>query len=245
MTHSSDDKPSDPRILEPPDPALSPSTTGPLETFNPDPAPATPIEKCLTIQGTQICIRTFCTADEINGFTFDPQFGMHAQYKSIYTKKETLQANAVEKNANVTLALDDKNIIGFGVLNHPEAGERWLELGDGLMMEVKAIEVCRRYRSLGLAAQILEMLVTPPQIRDKIIYMVGYSWTWDLDGTGHSALAYRNMLIRLFEPFEFQEMQTNEPNICLKPENLFMARVGQGVSEENRKKFKWLRFGIT
>ena len=52
------------------------------------------------------------------------------------------------------------------------------------------------------------------------------------------------MLIRLFTDFNFQELETNEPNICLKPENLFMGRVGAAVSEEIQKNFKWLRFGV-
>jgi len=201
--------------------------------------------KCQTINDTNFCIHTQCKPEEIKNYSFDPQFGMHAQYKSLYTKRETLEANASEKAANVTVAIIENNIIGFGVLNYPEAGERWLDLGEGLMMEVKAIEVCRRYRSLGVASQILEMLVMPPRARDLILYMVGYSWTWDLDGTGHSALDYRNMLIRLFEPFGFQEMQTNEPNICLKPENLFMARIGAEVSPDLQQQFKWLRFGVS
>lgn len=192
-----------------------------------------------------IRIRSFCTPEAIRRYSFDGQFGMHAQYKSLYTKKESLENNTSQVNANVTLALDGENIIGFGVLNHPDEGERWQEMGPGLMMEVKAIEISRRFRSCGLASKILELLMHPAVVEEMIVYMVGYSWTWDLDGTGLSAQAYRNMLIRLFEPFGFQEMQTNEPNICLKPENLFMARVGQGVSEENKKKFKWLRFGIT
>ena len=113
------------------------------------------------------------------------------------------------------------------------------------MMEVKAIEVCRRYRSYGIASRILTSMMHAPNVENLIIYMVGYSWTWDLDGTGKSALDYRRMLIRLFEPFGFQELQTNEPNICLKAENIFMARVGERVSAENQKKFKWLRFGVT
>ena len=217
-----DPKHSNPRILDPSNPS-----------------------KSLTANDTEINIHTKCTPEDIKNYTFDSQFGMHAQYKSLYTKRETLEANALEKNANVTLALEDNNIIGFGVLNFPEEGERWLELGDGLMMEVKAIEVCRRYRSLGVASQILEKLVMPELTCDLIIYMVGYSWTWDLDGTGHSALDYRNMLIRLFEPFGFQEMQTNEPNICLKPENLFMARIGTEVSADLQQQFKWLRFGVS
>jgi acetoin utilization protein AcuA len=192
-----------------------------------------------------IHIHPFCKPEEIRRYTFDSQFGMHAQYKSLYTKIESLEDNTSQTHANVTLALADKNIIGFGVLNHPDEGDRWQEMGFGLMMEVKAIEVSRRFRSSGIAGKILAQLMRSPVVEECIVYMVGYSWTWDLDGTGKSALAYRKMLIRLFEPFGLQELQTNEPNICLKPENLFMARIGQRVSLENQKKFKWLRFGVT
>jgi acetoin utilization protein AcuA len=52
------------------------------------------------------------------------------------------------------------------------------------------------------------------------------------------------MLIKLFEPFGFLEYQTNEPNLCLKSENIFMGRIGDRVSKEIQNKFKWLRFGI-
>lgn len=215
MTNSSDDKPLTPRTLDPSNPAPN------------------------------ISIHSFCKPEEIQHYTFDRQFGMHAQYKSLYTKKESLEINSSQENANVTLALEGENIVGFGVLNHPDEGDRWHEMKPGLMMEVKAIEICRRYRSHRIASKILGSLVRSPIVEDLIIYMVGYSWTWDLDGTGKSALDYRKMLIRLFEPFGLQELQTNEPNICLKPENLFMARVGECVSAENQKKFKWLRFGVT
>jgi acetoin utilization protein AcuA len=53
------------------------------------------------------------------------------------------------------------------------------------------------------------------------------------------------MMARLFEPFGFEEYQTNEPNICLKPENIFMARIGENVSKELQNQFKWLRFGMS
>jgi acetoin utilization protein AcuA len=41
------------------------------------------------------------------------------------------------------------------------------------------------------------------------------------------------------------EYQTNEPNICLKPENVFMGRVGKNVAAEVQNDFKWLRFGMS
>jgi acetoin utilization protein AcuA len=193
----------------------------------------------------EVYLRSFCQAEEIREYAFDKQFGTHAQYRSIYTKKETLVENAPQEGANVTLAIVDNTIVGFGVLNHPEPDDRWNALGNGIMMEVKVIEVARTWRSSGIAQGILGMLTADPTVEAMIVYMVGYSWTWDLDGTQKTAQQYRNMMIRLFEPFGFQELQTNEPNICLKPENLFMGRIGKNVSKEIRTQFKWLRFGVS
>jgi acetoin utilization protein AcuA len=89
------------------------------------------------------------------------------------------------------------------------------------------------------------MMVVHPQIEEKIVYMVGYSWTWDLNGTGKTAQQYRQMLINLFKPQGFKEYQTNEPNICLKSENLFMCRVGNNIRQVILDRFKWLRFGLS
>lgn len=198
-----------------------------------------------TPNGT-IRFRSFCAADEIRRYTFSPQFGAHATYRSLYTKRESLEKNAENPDTNVSLALsEDDLIVGFGVLAYPGSGDRWADLQPQAMMEVKAIEVCRAWRSHGIGKGILEMLMCHPLKEDKIIYMVGYSWTWDLDGKKKTAQKYRQMLIRLFEPFGFLEYQTNEPNICLKPENLFMGRVGSRVAPETEKGFKWLRFGMT
>jgi hypothetical protein len=58
-------------------------------------------------------------------------------------------------------------------------------------------------------------------------------------------IRYRRILIKLFEPHGFQEYRTNEPNVCLKPENLFMCRIGKKISKKILDRFKWLRFGFT
>lgn len=192
-----------------------------------------------------VTIRSFCSSEEIRQTMFNPQFSSHAQYRSLYTRRQSLEDNADQPDTNVTLAVADGNlIVGFGVLAYPEAGERWAELEPQVMMEVKAIETCRVWRSQGLAKGILSMLLHHSFVEDKIVYMVGYSWTWDLDGSKKTAQQYRRMLIRLFEPFGFVEYQTNEPNICLKPENVFMGRVGKNVSSAVQNDFKWLRFGM-
>ncbi len=193
-----------------------------------------------------LAIRSFCTPAEIQTYRFDEQFGTHAQYKSIYTKRETLEKHAAKPDANVVLALTDSNtIVGFGVFSHPEPDERWTELGPGVMMEVKAVEVSRKFRSYKIAGDLMNLMLAHSKVEEMIAYMVGYSWTWDLDGSGLTAQQYRNMLIRLFSPHGFIELQTNEPNICLKPENLFMGRIGENISDEVRQAFKWLRFGVS
>ena len=194
----------------------------------------------------EVRIVAHCTPGQIRVCTFSPHFGTYAQYKSLYTRRESLEEQAAQPDANVVLALArDSHIIGFGVLARPEPDERWAELGPGVMMEVKVIEVSRNWRSRSIASHILEKMHADSAIEDMIAYMVGYSWTWDLEGAGVTAQQYRGMLIRLFEPFDYKEYQTNEPNICLRPENLFMARIGSSISAEMRTRFKWLCFGMS
>ena len=203
-------------------------------------------EILLTTPRGDVRIRPFCSPEEIRKCTFDRQFTFHGQYKSLYTSREPLEKSAEQPDANVVLALAEKNhIIGYAVLAYPDPGERWAELGPGIMMEVAAIEVCRSWRSFKIAPGLLKMVVGHPQVEEQIVYMVGYSWTWDLNGTGKKAQQYRQMLINLFKPHRFQEYQTNEPNVCLKPENLFMCRVGNNVRQVIRDRFKWLRFGLS
>jgi len=197
-----------------------------------------------TPQG-DVRIRPFCTPGEIRALSFDPQFGTHAHYRSLYTKKESLEEKAAQADANVVLAVDETDrIVGFSVLAYPEAQERWAQLQPNVMMEVTAIEVSRSWRRLNIAHRLLGTMLLHPEIEKKIVYMVGYAWTWDLDGEKRSAVQYRQMLIRLFEPFGFIEYETNDPNVCLKPENVFMARIGAEVTKNLQEAFKWLRFGI-
>ncbi len=194
----------------------------------------------------ELRIRSFCRPEEIRNLRFDRQFGTHAHYRSLYTKRESLEQKAEQPDTSVVLAIaDSAHIVGFGVLAYPDPEERWAGLQPLVMMEVNAIEVSRQWRSRKIAKGIIQMMMVHPLIEEKIAYFVGYSWTWDLDGNRMSAPQYRQMMAQLFEPFGFQDYQTNEPNICLRPENIFMARIGENVSRDVQNQFKWLRFGMT
>jgi acetoin utilization protein AcuA len=193
----------------------------------------------------EITLKSFCTPEDIRACTFDRQFVKYARYKSLYTKKESLEREAAEKDANVVLALaPETHIIGFGVLTYPHPDERWHKVGPEVMMEIAALEVCRSWRGVKLAKTMAGMLLTHPQVENKIVYFVGYAWTWDLEGTRLSAQEYRTIIIKVFEPYNFRIYQTNEPNICLKTENIFMCRIGKNISPEIEKRFKWVRFNI-
>jgi acetoin utilization protein AcuA len=194
----------------------------------------------------EIRIHSFCRPEQILQYTFDRYFGISDDFKSLFTQRESLAKSAAVESSNVVLALaDPRDIIGYGLLAYPDAGERWAELGTEIMMELKAIEVGRPWRSTGIAPEIVKMMLAYPGIEEKIIYLVGYSWTWDLKGKNLTGQEYRRMLIKLFEPFGFKEFETNEPNICLRPENILMCRVGQNVSQKIKDRFKWLRFGLS
>jgi hypothetical protein len=120
----------------------------------------------------EVRIRSFCRAAEIRKYTFDRQFAFHDHYRSLYTTRELLEKTAEQPDANIVLALAVLNhIIGYAVLAYPALGERWAELGPGIMMEVTAIEVCRSWQSFKIASTSLKMLVAYPQVEDKIVYL--------------------------------------------------------------------------
>jgi acetoin utilization protein AcuA len=203
-------------------------------------------EAILPTPGGEVRIRSFCTPQQIKQYTFDSHFGISDEYKPLFTGRESLAKRAAREGVNLVLALAiSKDIIGYGLLAYPDAGERWAELGAEIMMEIKGIEVCRPWRSAGIAPGIVKMMLAYPRIEEKIIYLVGYSWTWDLKGKKLTGREYRQMLIKLFEPFGFKEYETNEPNVCLRAENILMCRVGQNVTQKIKDRFKWLRFGLS
>ncbi len=193
----------------------------------------------------KLSMYTFASPDEIGRFGFDRQFSEHRGFRSLYTRGESLIRRAAEEDANVVLAVTDKeNIIGFGVLACPEPDQRWARLEPGVMMEVKAIEVTRDWRRMGVGSLLVKGMLSHPRVEEKIIYFVGFTWTWDLEWTRMTASKYRKMMIRLFQPFQFNECKTNEPNICLDADNLFMCRTGKNISDRLLDDFKWLSFGV-
>lgn len=183
--------------------------------------------------------------DCLQNLKFASGFTRYAHYTSIFTRKAALE-RIMGREGRICLALlDHKTIIGFAALDYPASEDRWAGLNDKIMMELKAVEVLRELRNNGIAHHLLGHLLSCQGVEEKIIYLTAYSWTWDLDFSGLSIQSYRDSLMKLYTGFGFLEVPTNEPNICLKHENIFMARVGKKISQKDRERFKWMRFGIS
>lgn len=206
-----------------------------------------PFRKCEEMPTRQslLTLCGFCQSDEILSLSFKETFTKYARYNPIISKKERLAQAASRSDTNVTLVFTaEKEVVAFGILEYPQPDERWVKVGDRIMMEVSVIEISRPWRSAGIAKPLLRLLTDHPLKEQRILYMVGYSWTWDLDSRGIPPMTYRDMMVHLFASCGFKIFQTNEPNIMLRPENLFMARIGADVPEDVQQRFKRVRFGL-
>ena len=166
-------------------------------------------------------------------------------YTPLYTR-EQIHAKCAAPDVAICLALlENKTIVGFAVISPPGSTSRWASCRNRMIRELSAVEVARQFRQQGIATRLLSGLFSTVCLEDRIICLSAYSWLWDLAGSGMSLETYRRMLLNLYARFGFVSYQTNEPNVCLKPENIFMARIGRNISLKERERFKWLRFGIT
>ena len=151
-------------------------------------------QRIVTNRGS-VHIESALTLDRIQNLVFSPDFTCHAQYKSIYTKRETLE-QLTENGASIALVLlNEKTIVGYAVLDYPNKKTRWARLGEKIMIELKAVEVLKKYRNQGIGHHLLLHLLSHSKLERKIIYLTAYSWTWDMDHSGLTLQSYRDMLI--------------------------------------------------
>lgn len=191
-----------------------------------------------------VTIRTKCPPGSFYNLKMEEGLGHFAHYSSIIKTVEAFEDISKRNQSIVTLAVAEPDqIVGYCVSWYPAPDERWSALGD-LMYEMAAIEVSRNYRGANLAGVMLGSTLEFDFFEDKIAYMVGFSWHWDLEGSGLNPPQYRQKMMRLYSHFGFREVYTNEPNIALRVENIMMIRVGSRVSPEDQLRFRHLRFGI-
>ena len=189
-------------------------------------------------------IRPYVDREELAGLELDPGIGRFSRYRSILSGRQGLSEMAELSGANLCLAVHEgRSIVGYCVRRPPEADERWAQMDPPILHELFG-ENARGWRNYGLMRPMLKTVVLEPENDARILYIVGYSWHWDLDETKKTLDQYRDTIISLLAPLGFKQYPTNEPNVSLRSENLFMARIGEQVEISVKKRFTNLLFGI-
>lgn len=185
-----------------------------------------------------VYISTRCSPHFVDSLEMDEGLGVFPQYRSIIRNKDTLKKIAGHEDANLVIAYtEERKIVGYVAFCHPSSQERWGKNGRGLLYELGSIEVSRGWRRLGLATKMVALGLEDEEWEDKILFLTGFSWHWDLQETGLTKPNYRNMLMHIFEPFGFRQFYTTEPNVIMDSANMLMARIGARVSDEDRERF--------
>jgi acetoin utilization deacetylase AcuC-like enzyme len=181
-----------------------------------------------------LALRDRCPGSLLRRLEVDP--GIHAFARAPEQEREVLARIAEEPTGEVVVAHTPEGVVvGYVAVLEPEPGTRFASLPG--LLEVGAVEVATGWRRGGVAGALLRFAVEPDPFEDLILIASGLSWHWDLEQSGLSAVAYRQVLRRVFEAAGFESLPTDEPEIAYDPANLFVARIGGRVPAARRAAF--------
>ena len=70
-----------------------------------------------------------------------------------------------------------------------------------------------------------------------LLFAIGLSWHWDMDGLGISPYRYRQLITHLFASQGFMAYDTTEPDVMMEPANVLLVCLGKRVGEREREHF--------
>ena len=183
-----------------------------------------------TSAGTLI-LQNFCSPSLIEGLRVDP--GLCAFARTREREHQLLLSIARQSDSARTLAYTSTGeIVGQATL---APCDEWMQ-GIPNVYEI-AVEVSSQWRRLGVAQQLLAFALELDVLEDLILLAMGLSWHWDVEGLGMASFRYRQLIARLFSRYCFMEYLTTEPNICMDPANILLARIGNRVSQHTVGQF--------
>ncbi len=156
---------------------------------------------------------------------------------------EALTGIAKSPDGCVSIAYVDDTIVGYAAFHRPDAFERWGKDKTGGIYELGAVEVAPSWRGRGIAKRLLEASFKTGRFDDKIVIATLYYWHYDLERSGMTAFAYRDLLKSLYSSVGFETFSTDDPDIFAHAENLLMARIGPKTPAKVKQSFDRLRFG--
>lgn len=205
------------------------------------PAPASAPSSSSDLQTAcgSITLMDRASVDFLAARPLDPGLGVFSHYSRHAAE---VQGNALRRVAGlsagrVLAAVHDGRIVGFLIFHPADKELRWGRDPFPELLELGGIEVSRDYRRLGIAQALMALAFGSGDFEDRIVYAAGYTWCWDLEGSGLSKAAYRERIVALFKRFGFDEHGTDEPNIRFDWCNVLMVRVGRRVSLAAHRRF--------
>lgn len=187
-----------------------------------------------------IFIRAYLHPAELDGLRGGEGLGLRFRYRPEKVKDMLLRVARLDGGDVISAYTQEGTIVGYLVLHPPDPRDRWGEQGGKGFLELGALEVDRNWRRMGLAKALLELAFADQALEEKIIILAEVSGNWDLEGTGLSKREYRHLLLRLLHRAGFSEFPTDDPEIALDPQNIFMARIGSRITPPLYHQFRSL-----
>src|SRR6266704_1541488 len=183
-----------------------------------------------TPKGT-LLLRDFCPPSLVEHLRADS--GLQAFARTPEREHELLLNIAKSPDCALTLAHTPTGEI-VGQVTLAPGDEWWGELEN--VYEV-AIEVSSHWRGMRLAEQLLAFALELDALEDMILFALGLSWHWDLEGMKVPLYRYRQLIARLFATQGFVEHATTEPDISMEPGNILLVRIGKNVDQRVVRQF--------
>jgi acetoin utilization protein AcuA len=178
-----------------------------------------------------IYLRDRCPASFVEQLSVDE--GLHAFARTSEREYELLLKLARSDKGELALAYTGEGII-VGQITFADAEAWWGEID---MTREVAIEVSANWRKLGIARQLIELVMAREDLENWILLAMGLSWHWETEQLGLTRARYRELLASLVAPYGFAEYLTTEPNIRDDPANILLARLGSRVEPSAFQQF--------
>jgi GNAT superfamily N-acetyltransferase len=176
-------------------------------------------------------LRDFCPPSLVEHLRADSGLKAFARFPE--REHELLLNIARSPDCALTLAHTPSGEI-VGQVTLAPGDEWWGELEN--VYEV-AIEVSSNWRGMHIAEQLLAFALELDALEDMILFALGLSWHWDLEGMKVPLYRYRKLIARLFATQGFVEHATTEPDISMEAGNILLVRVGKNVDQHVVRQF--------
>src|SRR5437764_1508960 len=144
--------------------------------------------KTIETSAGPLLLRDFCPPSFVERLV--PDSGLHAFARLPEREHQLLLNLAKSPDCALALAHTPKGEIVAQVTLVP--GDEWWD-GFENVYEV-TIEVSSNWRHMGLAHSILEFALALDALEDMILFAMGLSWHWDIEGLNISVYSYRKLI---------------------------------------------------